>query len=266
VVQNLKVLKERGFKEVVLTGIHLGAYGFDLDPLFPLEKLIRQLEKEGTPERIRLSSIEPGDFSSELISALSRSKKICPHLHISIQSGDDDVLRRMNRDYGRSFLSDLVQELHREISTLSIGADVIVGFPGETEEKFRHTYDLIESLPFSYLHVFPFSRRKGTLAFEFPQGVNEKEIKRRAETMRELGKQKRQAFYRQFLNQELSVLVEDRQEKETGRCKGLSRNYIPVLLTGGNGTEGHRNRVNHEWAVTVTGLAEKGVIGKFLEK
>jgi len=266
VVQNLKALKEKEFKEVVLTGIHLGAYGFDFDPPFPLEKLVRQLEKEGTPDRIRLSSIEPGDFSPELISVLAQSKKICPHLHIPIQSGDDDVLKRMNRDYGRSFLSDLVQELHREISNLSVGADVIVGFPGETEEKFRHTYELIESLPFSYLHVFPFSKRKGTPAFEFSQGVNEKEIKRRAETMRELGRQKRQAFYRQFLNQELSVLVEDRQEKETGRGKGLSRNYIPVLLDDRNGTAGHRNRVNHEWAVRVTGLAEKGVIGKVLEK
>jgi threonylcarbamoyladenosine tRNA methylthiotransferase MtaB len=264
--QNLTLLKARGFKEVVLTGIHLGAYGFDLTPPFPLEKLMTQLEKEETPDRIRLSSIEPGDFTPELISALSQSKKICPHLHIPIQSGDDDVLKRMNRDYGRFFLSDLVQELHLRITKLSIGADVIVGFPGETEEKFRHTYGLIESLPFSYLHVFPFSRRKGTPAFEFPQGVNEKEIKRRAEAMRELGRQKRQAFYRQFLNQELSVLVEGRQEKETGRWKGLSRNYIPVLLTGRNGTEKHRDRVNHEWAVRVTGLAEKGVIGKVLEK
>jgi len=236
VVQNLKVLKERGFKEVVLTGIHLGAYGFDLNPPFSLEELMRLLEKEDTPDRIRLSSIEPGDFSPMLISALSQSKKICPHLHIPIQSGDDDVLKRMNRDYDRSFLSDLVQHLHREISNLSIGADVIVGFPGETEEKFRRTYELVESLPFSYLHVFPFSKRKGTPAFEFPQGVNDKEIKRRAETMRELGKQKRRAFYRQFLNQELSVLVEDRKEKETGRCKGLSRNFIPVLLTHDNGS------------------------------
>jgi len=266
VVKNLKVLKERGFKEVVLTGIHLGAYGFDLNPPFPLEKLLRRLEKEETPDRIRLSSIEPGDFSPGLISALSQSNKICPHLHIPIQSGDDDVLKKMNRDYDRSFLSDLVRELHLKISNLSIGADVIVGFPGETEEKFGHTYGLIESLPFSYLHVFPFSKRKGTPALQFPQGVNEKEIKRRAETMRGLGRQKRQAFYRQFLNQELSVLVEDRKEKETGRWKGLSRNYIPVLLSHHNGTEGHRNGVNHEWAVRVTGLAEKGVIGKILEK
>jgi threonylcarbamoyladenosine tRNA methylthiotransferase MtaB len=272
VVENLKVLKARGFKEVVLTGIHLGAYGIDFDPPFPLERLMRQLEKEETPDRIRLSSIEPGDFSPELISVLSQSTKICPHLHIPIQSGDDDVLKKMNRDYDRSFLSDLVQELHRRISTLSIGADVIVGFPGETEEKFKHTYELVESLPFSYLHVFPFSKRKGTPAFQFPQGVNEKEIKKRAETMRELGKRKRQAFYRRFLNQEVSVLVEDRKEKETGRWKGLSRNYIPVLLTGRNAAGKHLDGrdggdgVNQEWTVRVIELAEKGVIGEVLEK
>ena len=269
VVQNLNILKERGFKEVVLTGIHLGAYGLDINPPFPLEKLVTQLEKEETPDRIRLSSIEPGDFSPELISALSQSNKICPHLHIPIQSGDDEILEKMNRDYDRSFLSDLVHELHLRISKLSIGADVIVGFPGETEEKFNHTVGLVESLPFSYLHIFPFSRRKGTPAFQFPRGVNEKEIKRRAETMRALGNQKRQAFYGQFLNQELSVLVEDRKEKETGRWKGLSRNYIPVLFDDRNGAGKHRDGgdgVNQEYAVRVTGLAEKSVIGKILEK
>jgi threonylcarbamoyladenosine tRNA methylthiotransferase MtaB len=266
VVQNLKALKERGFKEAVLTGIHLGVYGRDLNPPFPLESLLRRLEKEETPDRIRLSSIEPGDFSPELISALAQSDKVCPHLHIPIQSGDDEVLKKMKRDYDRSFLSDLVQDLHRGISSLSIGADVIVGFPAETEEKFRHTVELVESLPFSYLHVFPFSKRKGTPAFQSPQRVSEKEIKKRAGGMRELGKQKRQAFYRQYLNQELSVLVEDRREKETGRRKGLSRNYIPVLLTGGNGTGKHWDGVNQEVTVRVIELAEKSVIGEVLEK
>ncbi len=266
VVENLKILKEKGFKEVVLTGIHLGAYGQDLNPPFSLKKLIGQLEKEKTPPRIRLSSIEPGDFSPELISTLSQSSKICPHLHISIQSGDDEILQKMNRNYDRSFLSDLICQLHLRIPKLSIGTDVIVGFPGETEERFKHTYGLVESLPFSYLHVFPFSKRKGTPAFQFPQGVDEKEIKKRAETMRELGMQKRQAFYHQFLNQELSVLVENRREKGTGRWKGLSRNYIPILLTHKNGIKEHRDWVNQEWTVMVTELTEKGVIGKVLEK
>jgi threonylcarbamoyladenosine tRNA methylthiotransferase MtaB len=266
VIENLKVLKEMGFKEVVLTGIHLGAYGQDLNPPFPLEKLIEQLEKEETPDRIRLSSIEPGDFSPELISALPQSSKICPHLHLSIQSGDDEILKKMYRGYDCAFLTDLIQELYRRIPKLSIGADVIVGFPGETEEHFKHTYGLVESLPLSYLHIFPFSRRKGTPAFQFPQGVDEKEIKKRAETMRELGREKRQSFYRQFLNQELSVLVEDRREKGTGRWKGFSRNYIPVLLTHKNGTKENRNWVNQEWTVRVTQLTEKGVIGEVLEK
>ncbi|HMK74967.1 MAG TPA: tRNA (N(6)-L-threonylcarbamoyladenosine(37)-C(2))-methylthiotransferase MtaB [Thermodesulfobacteriota bacterium] len=266
VIGNLKVLKEKGFREVVLTGIHLGAYGLDFDPPFPLERLIGQLEKEETPDRIRLSSIEPGDFSPELIRTLSQSGKICPHLHISIQSGDDEILEKMNRGYNRSYLSDLIRELHLRIPHLSVGADVIVGFPGETEEKFKHTYEFVESLPFSYLHVFPFSRRKGTPAFQFPQRVDEREIKKRAEAMRELGKQKRLAFYRQFLDQELSVLIEDRKEKSTGRWKGLSRNYVPVLLVNENGMKDHPDRVNREWIVRVTGLAEKGVTGEVLER
>ena len=251
---------------MALTGIHLGDYGEDLNPPFPLKKLMGQLEREETPDRIRLSSIEPGDFSPELISVLSQSRKICPHLHISIQSGDDEILKKMNRNYDRSFLSKLVQELHLRIPNLSIGADVIVGYPGETEVNFRHTYELVESLPFSYLHVFPFSRREGTPANQVPQGVDDKEIKKRAEIMRELGKQKRQAYYRQFLNQELSVLGEDRREKGTGRWKGLSRNYIPVLLNNQNGAKKYEDWVNQEWIVRVTELTEKSVIGKVVEK
>jgi threonylcarbamoyladenosine tRNA methylthiotransferase MtaB len=265
VFEHLKVLKERGFKEVVLTGIHMGAYGRDLNPPFPLENLLEKLEKEETPDRIRLSSIEPGDFSPGLISSLSRSTKVCPHLHIPIQSGDDEILKKMNRDYDRSFLSDLIQEIHQKIPKVSIGADVIVGFPGETEEKFRNTYELIESLPFSYLHVFPFSKRKGTPAAQFPQEVDSREIKKRAELMRGLGRKKRQAFYQQFLHQELRVLIENRREKETGRWKGLSRNYIPVFLSNENGLKAHPDLINQELTVKVTELTEKGVLGKVLE-
>ena len=260
--EHMKVLKEKGFKEVVLTGIHIGTYGLDLTPSFPLERLLRRLENEETPDRIRLSSIEPGDFSPDLISFLSRSTKICPHLHIPIQSGDDEILKMMNRDYDHSFLSNLIQELYRRIPKLSIGADVIVGFPGETEERFGHTYDLIASLPFSYLHVFPFSKRKGTPAAKFVQEVDGGTIKDRAEMIRELGRQKRQAFYRQFLQQELNVLVEDRRDKETGEWKGFSRNYIPVLLRKEGGLGSRSDWINQEWRVIVTELAENGVVGR----
>ena len=234
----------------MLTGIHLGAYGLDLLPCSSLEKLLERLEVEETPDRVRLSSIEPLDFSPEIISLLSRSSKVCPHLHIPIQSGDDEILKRMERNYDPAFLSDLVWELYGRIPDLSIGADVIVGFPGETEEKFERTYRWVESHPLSYLHVFPFSKRKGTAASEFSQEVNREIIKERAERLRALGKQKRDSFYRRFLHRELAVLVEDRREKESGRWKGFSRNYIPVLLSRKEAARGR------------SGLGEPGMEGE----
>ncbi len=265
-IEHLRVLKEKGLKEVVLTGIHIGSYGLDLTPSLSLEKLLRRIEKEETPGRIRLSSIEPLDFSADLVSFLSQSTKVCPHLHIPIQSGDDEILQRMNRHYQSSHLLDLIQELHRRIPRLSMGADVIVGFPGEREENFNRTYELVESLPLSYLHTFPFSKRKGTPASRLQPEVDGAVIKRRAEQMRELGKRKRQAFHRQFLHQELSVLVEDRREKESGRWMGFSRNYIPVLLAKESASAGDPDWINQEWRVLVTGWTEKGLVGKVVER
>jgi len=266
VLEQVNALEERGYHEVVLTGIHLGAYGLDLLPPFPLAKLLRRLEGEKSPRRIRLSSIEPMDLSEELIQLLSTSRKVCPHLHISIQSGDDEILQRMNRHYNRSFLFDLIQELHRRIPKLSIGADVIVGFPGETQEKFERTYELIAALPFSYLHVFPFSKRKGTPAFQFRQTVDQTTITRRTEVMRELGRQKRRTFYSQFLHQELNVLVEDRRDKGTGRWKGFSPNYLPVMLIPEKSPERDVDWINEEYTVRVTDVTETGLIGKVMER
>ena len=263
VFEHLKELKQRGYKEVVLTGIHLGAYGLDLNPPLSLEKLLGQVERHETPSRIRLSSIEPGDFSPDLIDLVSRSSKICPHLHIPIQSGDDEILKRMNRNYNSSFLSDLILKLHERIPSLSSGADMMVGFPGETDERFLRTFELIASLPLAYLHVFPFSRRKGTPAAQFSDGVGEEEIRKRAGSLRALGKEKRQAYYHRFLHQELNVLIEGRRRKETG-WRGLSRNYIPVFLRDENGTK-NRDWINEELHVVVTELTEKGVIGKVRE-
>jgi threonylcarbamoyladenosine tRNA methylthiotransferase MtaB len=266
VIEHLKVLKEKGFKEVVLTGIHVGAYGLDLVPPSSLKELLKKLEKEETPGRVRLSSVEPMDFSPDLISLLSQSEKICPHLHIPIQNGEDEILHRMNRNYDCSFITDLIWKLHSRIPMLAIGADVIIGFPGETEEKFRCTYEFIRSLPISYLHVFPFSKRRGTPASLFPQQVDGAVIKKRSEAMRELGKEKRRTFYHQFLLQELDVLVEDRKEEGVKRWKGFSRNYIPVLLADENGSEDGPNWINQELKVRVIGLEDNHVIGEVKER
>lgn len=257
VIESLKIFKEKGFKEVVLTGIHIGSYGTDLSPSLSLERLLEEIESQETPPRIRLSSVEPQEFSSPLLELFARSKKLCPHIHIPIQSGDECILKKMNRSYTPSFLYELITKIHHELPKASIGADILVGFPGEGEKEFQHTYDLVQSLPISYLHVFPYSVRKGTEAAKFLERIDGKEIKRRAEMMRNLGREKRKVFYSQFLHQELEVLIEDRKETETGKRMGLSRNYIPVVLPPEPSVE-----VNQEIKVRVVGFNEKVVFGK----
>jgi threonylcarbamoyladenosine tRNA methylthiotransferase MtaB len=259
VMTRLNTLRSRGFKEVVLTGIHLGAYGLDLDPAASLERLLEHIEAGETSDRIRLTSVEPGDFSPGLIDRISRSRKICPHLHVPIQSGDDGILGRMNRPYNRGFLTGVLVELHDRIPLLCLGADVIAGFPGESDEAFRRTYGLIEELPLSYLHVFPFSPRKGTAAATLPGAVPDSVTRERTEALRDLGKRKRLAYYSRFLHRELDVLVENRREKRTGRWKGLSRNYLPVVIKDGPGDG--TGWVNEEWRVWIDGVSEEGATG-----
>jgi len=266
IIEHCARLKEKGFKEVVLTGIHIGAYGQDFSPIFSLDKLLERLERSETPPRIRLSSIEPLDFSPTFVSFLTQSAKVCPHLHLPIQSGDDDILRKMNRNYTSSFLSSLINELHRRIPQISLGADVIVGFPGETEKQSQRTRELMETLPLAYLHVFPFSRRKGTPASRLPHQVRESVITERAEALRTLGKKKRQNFYGGFLRQTLDVLVQDQQDKRTGLWKGLSRNYIPVLLTQDGNLREEPLSINQEWRVHIIDATDTNVIGTALER
>jgi threonylcarbamoyladenosine tRNA methylthiotransferase MtaB len=172
----------------------------------------------------------------------------------------------MNRNYTSSFLSSLINELHRRIPQISLGADVIVGFPGETEKQSQRTRELMETLPLSYLHVFPFSRRKGTPASRLPHQVRESVITERAEALRTLGKKKRQNFYGGFLRQTLDVLVQDQQDKRTGLWKGLSRNYIPVLLTQDGNLREEPLSINQEWRVHIIDATDTNVIGTALER
>jgi len=149
--------------------------------------------------RVRLSSIEPGEFHSPLIHFLATSKKVCPHLHIPLQSGDDGILQRMNRNYSRAFFEELGHRLVQAIPDLAIGLDVISGFPGEDEKAFQNTVDLIEKLPIAYLHVFPFSARARTPAGTFPRQVPSQVTKARCQILRELGVKKRKIFCGVFL-------------------------------------------------------------------
>jgi threonylcarbamoyladenosine tRNA methylthiotransferase MtaB len=232
VLKRLFMLSESGFKEVVLTGIHLGTYGIDFNPPFSLLKLLQLIEKEKPVPRIRLSSLEPMDITNNLIDFLSTSEIICPHLHLPLQSGDDEILKRMNRPYRSSGLKKMVKALVSHIPHLCLGVDVIAGFPGECDHHFSNTYNLLETLPINYFHVFPFSKREKTKAATFPDQVSSKTIKNRSEDLRKLGKSKREQFYRSYLGKRLKVLIEGKRDRQSGLLKGRSRNYIPILLEG----------------------------------
>lgn len=241
VIKRLSLLIQTGSREVTLTGIHLGAYGRDLNPPFSLDELLVQVARLPGEARIRLSSIEPLEISERLISLLAAGDKICPHLHIPLQSGDDEVLARMNRNYSAKFIRRLINEITTLCPDVAIGMDVMVGFPGESEASFAKTYALLEELPIAYLHVFPYSQRPGTPASLLPDQVPEEEKRKRVMALRLLDQKKRRAFMARFFQRPIEIVVEQRRDKKTGLIKGISRHYLPVVVK--NLTENDANTI-----------------------
>lgn len=239
-------LAEVGVREVVLTGIHLGAYGSDLQPPADLTGLLAGLIGELPVDRLRLSSIEPTEITPRIVEMIQHPESpICRHFHIPLQSGDDDILRRMGRPYRRKDFAHTIMDIAHCTADAAIGLDVMVGFPGETDEAFMNTYRLIESLPISYLHVFPFSPRKGTPAASFSGKVPSGVIKERCRQIRALGAEKKAMFYRKMVGQRLSVLIEAADGKKR-LSKGLSDNYVPVAIPGAQMNENALVRVRIE--------------------
>jgi len=231
VLSMMRSLSAAGYKEVVLTGIHLGKYGVDLQPATTLKKLLVLIGKEGLPLRVRLSSIEPKEVDQGLIDMVASQDWLCRHFHIPLQSGDEGILRRMNRDYTAAEFARLVGGIHRQMPLAGIGVDVMAGFPGEEDNAYRNTLSLVQDLPISYLHVFPFSPRAGTPAHGFSGRVDEKEIKKRTEELRVLGRGKRRAFQRSCLGKMFTVLTEGWESEEQGLIRGLSDNYLRVFFS-----------------------------------
>lgn len=234
VLEHIACLAESGFKEVVLCGVHVGHYGRDLPSQEGLYGLLQKIEGAGLIQRARISSIEPNELSEDLIDLFAGARHLCPHFHISMQSGDAEVLAAMRRAYRPGDVESLVWRIASRIPEAAVGVDVIVGFPGETERAFDGTMNLIASLPIAYCHVFPYSNRPGTLASRLGAQLDAETIRTRALELRRLGTSKRAAFYRRFLGRLLPVLVERPEGEGSGRCrlKGLSRNYIPVMFEG----------------------------------
>lgn len=232
VLQNIRCLKKAGFYEVVLTGVHLGVYGLDLSPQTSLTALLAHICKSSYMDRVRLSSIEPHELTRDIIKLVAETDIFCPHFHIPLQSGDDRILERMHRPYTTSFFEDLILNIKDHVPDAAIGVDILGGFPGETEKAFEYTYALIERLPITYLHVFPYSSRPGTPAAKYPDKVPQKTIKARCEKMRRLGNEKKYDFYKKFIGKTVEVLIEGKQDKSPSLLKGITSNYIPVHVVG----------------------------------
>ncbi len=257
VLQGIGLLSGLGFREVVLTGVHIGRYGLDLSPPRSLAGLLREILSLSLPLRIRLSSIEPLELTDEILGLTEESHgRICPHFHIPLQSGDAGVLERMRRPYRPEDFARVVGALHDRLPDVAIGADVLVGFPGETEAAFENTFRLIDGLPLSYLHVFPFSPRPGTAAFAFPERIAPEAIRARGERLRILGRQKRLSFHRSFLGREIEVLTETSRDPQSGLLRGISANYLRVRFSGKD------SWMNRLLRVRITGAGERLLQGE----
>jgi threonylcarbamoyladenosine tRNA methylthiotransferase MtaB len=255
VEREIELLVEAGFKEIVLTGIHLGAYGADLAEKTDLTSILELIEKKAFPCRFRISSLDPDEVTDGFVEVMKTSRGICNHLHLPLQSGDKDVLRRMRRDYTPKIFIKAVESLFETIPGISIGTDVMAGFPGEGPEEFENTFTLLEGLPISYLHIFPYSVRSNTRAASYQDRVNGVVVKERCRKLKILDSSKRKAFYSGFLGDTAEVLIESTRDRNSGAWKGKARNYIPVAV------KDFDSRPNTFVNVRLDGLTEDGMTG-----
>jgi len=234
VLNGLRSYLERGLTEVVLCGIHLGHWGRDLEPSLSLAELLHTIDGEIGPDeegfRVRLSSIEPLELDDEILAAYELYPWLAPHFHLPLQSGSDRVLEMMGRPYRRGFFEDLVLRLKEKWPLAAIGVDVMAGFPDESEADFSGSYELLERLPVSYFHVFPYSRRPGTRAADSPRQVPEHLKRARTMELKKLSQIKRQVFAEANWGHKQLGLVESTEHKDSGRLKVLTGNYLAALL------------------------------------
>ena len=228
VCDQIRFLLDAGHREIVLSGIHLGRYGRDLTPSITLINLLQwisHLPGLGASFRIRLSSIEPMELTRELVAQLAEMPGVCPHFHVPLQSGDDEVLARMGRPYRSREYIEIIDQLAKHFPDAAIGTDVMVGFPGETPTAARNTLRVVRLLPLTYLHVFTFSARKGTRAATFPERVSPEQIREHSKTLRDEGARRWHAFLNDGINKKHQIVVERMRKRYFG---GRSERYRPV--------------------------------------
>jgi len=232
VLDRVRALIEAGHGEITLTGVDLGHYGWDLLPRTTLAALVRQLAEVAGLRWLRLSSILPAYVTADLLEVITGSPRVAPHLHLPLQSGSDRVLRIMRRPYNTRMYRTLVERLARDLPELGLGADLIVGHPGEGEADFAETMAVVSALPFSYLHVFSYSDRKGTESTRLTDRVPAQTIRARSAALRHLGREKALAFRQRMLGRTHEALVLEARDRATGLLSGLTANYVEVLFDG----------------------------------
>ena len=246
-------LAAAGYKEIVLTGIHVGAYGRDFGSKITLVDAVKTVLDAANPLRLRLGSIESVEMSDALIDLLKSDGRICNHVHLPLQSGSDEILRAMRRPYTTKQFAQLTSRLVDEVPEISIGTDLIVGFPGETDENFSQTLEFIRSQPFAKIHVFPFSARAGTVAATMPNQIPSSTKKLRASQALEISRDKSQAFAERLIGRTVEIIAET---SEGGLVDGLTKNYVRVYLPDENISLGEVIKVR------VEKIFRDGVFGK----
>lgn len=256
VIKNANEIAQKGIKEIVLTGVNIGDYGKgefgNKKHEHTFLELVQELDQVQSIERIRISSIEPNLLKNETIEFVSNSNRFVPHFHIPLQSGSDEILKKMKRRYLSNLYLDRVTKIREVMPNACIGVDVIVGFPGETEELFMETYHFLNELPISYLHVFTYSERDNTEAIEFEGVVDQGERKRRNKMLRILSEKKRQAFYQSQLKSTQKVLWE--HDNKDGKMFGFTENYVKVQ------TDFNPELVNKTQLVELTRINHNGIV------
>lgn len=251
ILKEITKLSQEGFKEIILIGINLGAYGEDLENGGNFEDLLKDILKIEGIERVRIGSVYPDKISDEFIEMFANSK-LMPHLHISLQSCDDTVLKRMRRKYGSSLIEERLIKLRKAVPNMEYTADVIVGFPGESQEMFQNSYNLIDKIGFSGLHIFQYSDRENTLASTFEDKIDPKVKKERADELEKLKEIMAERERKKYLDRELKVLVE---EEKDGYLYGYSENYLRVKF------KGKATSLNHIVSVKIDSLEKEMLIG-----
>lgn len=249
-------LVDTGFKEVVLTGIHLGDYRDPQQPEVELAGLLTKIEKQGLLPRLRLGSIEPLELTDQLLELFAGSTRFCPHLHIPLQSGSDSILKQMGRNYNTTLYRNRIETAVKLLPDCFIAADLIAGFPGESEQQFMESCNFVNSLPLADLHIFPYSIRPGTKAAEMPGHLKPAIIKARGERLRLIAADKLHRFKQRFIGKLLPVLGQQPLPDE--KMSGLSRNYLDVIYPAA------AEMKNREVTVLVTGMEKEGLTGEIV--